>query len=244
MTLPDTWLKPCWDAPSNVVALSTTRQGGGSRGVYAQANYALHVGDDKEQVLANRKTLLESSGARQIAWLNQVHGAEVTRANAALVATADAVISEQIGLACAVMTADCLPVLLCNQAGTQVAAIHCGWRSLAKNIIANTVATFDCPAHELIAWLGPAIGPSRFEVGAEVRQQFAQHTWFDESAFSVAPADKYLANIYQLASAALAACGVSAVSGGDYCTVSDKARFYSYRRDGQTGRMASLIYLR
>ena len=234
---------PSWPAPDNIVALCTTRSHVHSLGVYGKANYGLHVGDKTTAVTANRAALLERLPLNNIAWLEQVHGNKVVAAQADTVAVADGNFTQQQGLACAVMTADCLPLLLTNYDGSQVAAIHCGWRSLAQGIVANAVNSFTCKPSEIIAWLGPAIGPRCFEVGQDVVDSFSVLPWFQSDAFEPQKSGKYLADIYTLARYALVDSGVIAVSGGDYCTVSDEARFYSYRRDGDTGRMVSLIFM-
>lgn len=231
-----------WPAPSNIVALCTTRAEGLSEGVYAKANYGLHVGDSAESVVATRASLIERLNLNKIAWLEQIHGNAVVAAQPDIVAVADGNFTQQQGLACAVMTADCLPLLLTNRDGSQVAAIHCGWRSLAQGIVANAIATFACEPSEVIAWMGPAIGPNCFEVGHDVYSAFSVLPWFSPDTFTQQFHGKYLADIYGLTRLALLHSGVNTVSGGDYCTVRDAEQFYSYRRDGVTGRMVSLIF--
>lgn len=232
-----------WPAPSHVTALCTSRQQGYSRGVYANGNFGLHVGDNPAAVVANRAILQARLPLNDIAWLEQVHGTDVVEAQADTVAIADGSYTRQRRVACAVMTADCLPLLLTDSAGTQVAAIHCGWRSLAAGIVATAVAKFSCPPADVLAWMGPAIGPQQFVVGQDVVDAFSVNSWCLGSAFKPQSNAKYLADIYALARAALAHAGVLAVSGGGYCTVQQADDFYSYRRDGVTGRMVSLIFL-
>lgn len=248
------WLSPDWPAPKNVLALSTTRYGGNSVGLYRGLNLGDHVGDDADVVAQNRAVLAQRlpEGAT-IQWLQQTHSTKVIEAkNPTQIPQADASFSTTRNQFCCVMTADCLPLLLCNTQGTQVAAVHAGWRGLCDGIIEQAVARFNQPAEQLLAWMGPAIGPSCFEVGAEVRQQFIDCDPQAQFAFTpVASANtdarfadaKYLANIYQLAQQRLQSVGVSNIYGGQHCTVSDPSRFYSYRRNGVTGRQATLIGL-
>ncbi|MEN6586737.1 MAG: peptidoglycan editing factor PgeF [Sulfuricella sp.] len=238
------WIVPDWPAPANVHALVTTRGGGASVAPYASLNLGDHVGDDPAAVAANRRMLQASLPAEPV-WLKQVHGRGIAAANHATgVPEADGSVARKPGVVCAVLTADCLPVLLCDRAGTAVAAAHAGWRGLADGVVEAAVQAMAVEAGELLAWLGPAIGPRAFEVGGEVRQIFMEHDPAAELAFvPSANAGKWLADIYLLARQRLARIGVSAVYGGDYCTYSDAERFYSYRRDGVTGRMASLIWV-
>jgi polyphenol oxidase len=243
------FLCPQWPAPANVAALVTTRAGGVSCEPFDALNLGDHVGDDPAAVARNRRQLVAASpGLAAIGWLEQVHGTTVVVADASAVQRADAQFSRAIGLGCAVMTADCLPVLFCDRAGAQVAAAHAGWRGLCAGVLEAAVATFSDPT-QVLAWFGPAIGPENFEVGAEVRAQFidvAPIELRDATAAcfaNSARADHFLADIYALARLRLQAAGVSAIYGGDLCTVADPQRFYSFRRDGVTGRMTSLIYL-
>lgn len=238
------WIVPGWPAPANVRALTTTRAGGVSVGRYASLNLGDHVGDDPAAVAQNRAVLRASLPAEPL-WLNQVHGIAVARVGEATgVPEADAAVAREPGAVCAVMTADCLPVLLCDRRGTVVGAAHAGWRGLAAGVIEATVAAMAIDPAGLMAWLGPAIGPQAFEVGDEVRETFMQHDPAAGQAFAPHGEGKWLADIYLLARQRLAALGVTDVFGGDFCTFSDSARFYSYRRDGATGRMATLIWLR
>lgn len=248
------WITPDWPAPPEVRAISTTRHHGVATGVYASLNLALHVGDEASTVLANRQLLTEQAQLPATpAWLEQVHGTTVLDlANwTGDVIAADAALAQQANQVCVVMTADCLPILLCWQGGhcqdgqaakQQVAAIHAGWRGLCNGIIEQTLAHFSEPT-QLMAWLGPAIGPTAFEVGAEVRAAFLAKDPAAELAFVAQPSGKYLADLYQLARLRLQAAGVSAIYGGNYCTFTQQERFFSYRRDGQTGRQASLIWI-
>jgi YfiH family protein len=234
---------PGWPAPPNVRALVTTRSGGVSTGPYASLNLGDHVGDDPQAIATNRQRLTEHLPAGPV-WLNQVHGCLcVDAANTAMGSEADAAFSRRPGIVCAVMTADCLPVLLCDEAGSVVAAAHAGWRGMAAGVIETTIKAMDFPGERLMAWLGPAIGPQQFEVGEEVRTTFIDHDPQAADAFSAKPNGKWLCNIYTLARQRLAAQGICRIAGADFCTVSDQGRFFSYRRDGTTGRMASLIWL-
>ncbi|MGM0769466.1 MAG: peptidoglycan editing factor PgeF [Pseudomonadota bacterium] len=240
-------IKPDWPAPVQVKALSTTRLGGVSESPWSSMNLGSHVGDDPARVTANRQRLAEATGIApaNIGWLDQVHGTDVVALPANGTPRADASYTFEAGYACVIMTADCLPVLLCDVSGTRVGAAHAGWRSLCGGVIESLVKEIGGRPAELMAWLGPAIGPTQFEVGPEVRDAFQRHDTAAISAFSDngARPGHFMADIYLLARQRLAACGVPQVYGGDFCTVSEPQRFYSYRRDGQTGRMASLIWL-
>lgn len=290
---------PDWPAPARVRCVSTTRLRGQlpgmSRGVYARFNLGDHVGDDPAAVAANRAWLAEKIGGEPC-WLQQVHGRRVVDAAALRnekdgqgAAAADAAFTRQRGVICAVMTADCLPVLLCDAVGSVVAAVHAGWRGLLGGVLEAAVEAMNAPGDALLAWLGPAIGPHAFEVGAEVRAAFvaadaaadaafrpvagkserdagravrnlanaamfaspdeasaasgAQHSGETLDRLDVSPGSKYLADIYSLARQRLMRLGVRRIYGGGLCTVSDAERFFSYRRDGLTGRMATLIWL-
>jgi YfiH family protein len=253
-------LTPDWpDLPAGVVALTTLRGGGFSLGVYGDGagggglNLGTHVDDLPETVERNRQ-LLQTVLPVAPAWLTQVHGINVLDAtdlsgagvNLKESNTADASIALGRGAVCAVMTADCLPVLFADRNGTMVGAAHAGWRGLLNGVLENTIRSMrDAGADDITAWLGPAIGPARFEVGPEVRAAFVLRDARNDAAFmAVASAPgKYLADIYQLARVALKEVGVTSVSGGGFCTVDDAARFYSYRRDGVTGRFATLIWI-
>lgn len=244
-------LIPDWPAPVHVQARVTTRRGGVSAAPYASLNLGDHVGDDPVAVAANRAELRACLPAEPL-WLKQVHGRGIVAADQAVgVPEADGSVTRQAGCVCAVLTADCLPVLFCDRSGTVVAAAHAGWRGLADGVLEAAVHAMAVEPGEILAWLGPAIGPQAFEVGEEVRQVFMAQDPEARLAFvhsSLTPqamgsSQKWLANIYLLARQRLARVGVRQVFGGDFCTHMDAERFYSYRRDGVTGRMASLIWL-
>jgi hypothetical protein len=216
-----------------------------SKKPYDTFNLAAHVGDDPQSVAFNRARLREALKLpTEPVWLRQVHGVKVVDiANTGNAPEADGGYATKPGAICAVLTADCLPVLLCDRRGTKVAALHAGWRGLACGVIEAGVQAVDVPGSELLVWLGPAIGPETFEVGEEVRAAFVKHDPAADAAFRPQADGKFLADIYQLARQRLTALGVTGVYGGGLCTVRDRARFYSYRRDGATGRMATLIWL-
>jgi len=239
---PDDWLIPDWPAPSWVKACVTTRSGGESAPPFDSFNLGDHVGDTAAAVAANRQQLERTLGC-QPAWMKQVHSNRAVKADPQHCPVADASWTDASGIACAVLTADCLPVLFCDLAGTRVAAAHAGWRGLSAGMLEATVAAMGVPGNELMAWLGPAIGPDAFEVGGEVREAFvSQHGAATAAFIPSRNAGRYMADIYHLARIRLAACGVTAVSGGGFCTFNDP-RFYSYRRAPSTGRFASLIWL-
>lgn len=235
------FLIPDWPAPANVHACVTTRAGGASTGPWQGLNLASHVGDDPAHVGLNRNWL-RAQLPNEPVWLEQLHGIECLVAESASGACiADASVSFEPWQVCTVLTADCLPVLFCTQDGHCVGAAHAGWRGLLAGVLENTVRSMQAPPEQVMAWFGPAIGPQKFEVGNEVREVFLACDPAAAIAFA-ACGDKWLANIYALARLRLEAIGLNAIYGGDLCTVSDAERFYSYRRDGATGRMASLIW--
>jgi copper oxidase (laccase) domain-containing protein len=278
------WLPPDWPAPANVHAATTLRTGGVSCGAYASLNPAMHVGDDAGLVRQNRQLIKESLNLpNDPVWLEQIHGNRAVQAiTGAPLQQADAGYSSEPGVVCAVLTADCLPLLVCSADGSQVAAIHAGWRGLLAGVIGNTLAAMQIPldppftkgeaaqlnntdlnpvltgeinqSHfnpplckrgargDFLVWLGPAIGPDCFEVGPEVREAFLDKSSEFTAAFKRQSDDKWLADIYRLARIDLARLGIDKVYGGGFCTVTDQERFYSYRRDKQTGRMATLIW--
>ena len=249
--MPPDWITPDWPAPANVHAFMTTRAGGVSLPPFDSFNPASHVGDDPEAVAENRRLLRQWLPAEPL-WLNQVHGCEVAcfpSPEGRGEISADAAVAFQPGEVRAVLTADCLPVLFCDEAGTVVAAAHAGWRGLAAGVLEATVAAMDTPPERILAWLGAAIGPNAFEVGGEVREAFISQHPLAGIAFrpslpgtlDEAPR-KWLADLYTLARIRLAALGVTRVHGGGSCTYSD-TRFYSYRREARTGRMASVIWM-
>ena len=236
-------LQPDWPAPTSVRAVQTLRKGGCSQGVWADFNLGDHVGDDPASVSANRQALCQLLPSEPV-WLKQVHGtATVDTGFLPNLPEADAAFARQPGSVCVVMTADCLPVLFCDRAGTVVAAAHAGWRGLLAGVLEETILRMAVAPSDVLVWLGPAIGPECFEVGDEVRAAFVEASPVAGLAFRPHTAGKWLADIYLLARQRLVAAGVEAISGGDLCTVSDPARFFSYRRDGVTGRMASLIWI-
>lgn len=236
------WLTPDWPAPVGVKSCVTTRAGGVSLAPFDSFNLGDHVDDNPEAVAANRLRLTSSLNV-QPAWLSQVHGVVVAHADPLQGVEADASWTMTPGVACTVMTADCLPALFCDRAGTRVAAAHGGWRGLAAGILEATVERMAVPASEIMVWLGPAIGPQAFEVGPEVREAFVStHPETIEAFIPSHNAGKFMADIYALARLRLAACGVMAVYGGGFCTVNDP-RFYSYRRSARTGRFASLVWI-
>ncbi len=237
------WIIPDWPVPDHVRAIITTRKGGSSQSPFDSLNLADHVDDNPASVINNRAILFESIGLpSEPMWLRQVHGCDVAEKGDDST-SADASTSTVPGQVCVVMTADCLPLLLCNRAGTRVAAVHAGWRGLADGVIEATLNRFSEDGEELLAWMGPAIGPDRFEVGDDVRDRFLAENSSDENAFVPNGAGKWLADIYSLARTRLKTANCGYVGGGDYCTASDSERFFSYRRDGITGRMASLIWI-
>lgn len=238
------FISPEWPAPASVRALSTLRADGVSAAPYHALNLGNHVGDDTQLVSENRRRLADAAALPAMPhWLQQVHGTQVVSLDDETPqATGDAAYTTRRDRVCAVMTADCLPVLFCSTQGDEVAAAHAGWRGLQAGVLEQTLAQFHSPADNIMAWLGPAIGPQQFEVGGEVREAFMAHDPTASSAFAPR-GGKFLADIYQLARQRLQAAGVTRIYGGDLCTVSDPRKFFSYRRDGVTGRMATLIWL-
>lgn len=242
MSLPRDWLQADWSAPQRVRTCVTTRSAGSSQVPYDGFNLGDHVGDDPQQVQANRDWLAQQLECTP-AWLEQVHGIQVVEAQPGKVLTADACWSRTSGVACAIMTADCLPVFLTDRAGTVVAAAHAGWRSLVAGVLERTLEAMQVKPQQVLAWLGPAIGAQVYEVGPEVRDAFVgQHSAAAAAFTPSARAGHWLADLYQLARMRLQAAGVTEISGGGFCTLTDP-RFYSYRRNAVTGRMASLIWL-
>jgi polyphenol oxidase len=233
---------PDWPAPANVKALQTTRAGGISTGSYASLNLGDHVKDNPLHVAHNRQSLSPFLPTEPV-WLQQVHGIRVIDAStSSCLETADASFSTRKEVVCVTMTADCLPVLLCDEAGTVVAAIHAGWRSLCDGVIEAAVEVMPGEASHLMAWLGPAIGPEAFEVGGEVRQQFILHDAQAEAAFRP-HGNKWLGDLYTIARQRLQSLGITRIYGGGRCTYTEPESFFSFRRDGDTGRMATFIWL-
>lgn len=238
---------PNWPAPKNIHAFTTTRQGGVSLAPFDSFNLGAHVGDNAQAVAANRAHLVDAFGLPQAPlFLNQTHSTRVislpyTEHNL----DADAVYSNQPNQVCVVMTADCLPVLFCNRQGSEVAAAHAGWRGLCDGVLEATVNCFAAAPEEIFAWLGPAIGPDAFQVGEDVVAQFVAVDAKARLAFREDPreAGKYFGDLYHIARQRLNALGIREISGGEHCTFHDAAQFFSYRRDNQTGRMGSVIWI-
>jgi polyphenol oxidase len=239
------WIEPKWAAPSNVRAAATVRAGGVSEGVFESLNLGAHVGDAPAAVEENRRHVQAALGlSSNPVWLNQVHGASVVEAHpAAVPPTADASFARRPNQVCVVLTADCLPVLFCDRQGTRVAAAHAGWRGLAGGVLGATLTTLGLAPEDVLAWLGPAIEKEAFEVGGEVREQFIARDAANEAAFTANPRGRWQADLYQLAKLDLARLGVNAVYGGGFRCFADRERFFSYRRDGKTGRMGTMIWL-
>ena len=264
------FIVPKWDVPTNVRAFCTTKcMAGESTGAYSSFNLAMHVGDEPSAVQANREMLLQwlsqsvpnTTPRLHVSWLNQTHSTHsfcLSRSKADTLlfsqrdhtdaGSADASFTKELGLVCAVMTADCIPILLSDKSGRWVAAIHSGWRGLAKGVIEETIANIRCVYPDLfqveqtVAWLGPSISDNVFEVGRDVLNAFSDY----RDCFSTtSKPDKYLANLYNIAKRKLTGIGVplTQITGGDYCTYSDVERFYSYRREGVTGRIVSGVFL-
>ena len=237
------WLRPDWPAPDSIVAGTTVRSGGVSEGAFESLNLGDHVGDDPQCVAENRRRFVAESGiGAEPGWLTQVHGTAVRVSGETAPTEADAAIARDPGATVAVLTADCLPILLCADLGDEIAAIHAGWRGLAAGIVAETIAGMKTRPERLLAWLGPAISQPAFEVGGEVRAAFTDDDPEAAACFLRNERGRWQADLYALARRRLEAAGVDAVYGGGLCTFSDRARFFSYRRDGQCGRMATFIH--
>ncbi|MFA0414179.1 peptidoglycan editing factor PgeF [Vibrio renipiscarius] len=243
------WIVPKWNAPKNVKAIASTRLGGFSTKCYQGLNLGSHVGDNLDTVLKNRQYLTQKAEMPSAPiWLNQTHSTVVQRVSSPIDTplNADGLVTSNKGVVISAMTADCLPVLLTNAQGTQVSAVHAGWRGLANGIIENAVAMFehDVSNSNVIAWLGPAIGSTAFEVGEDVRQAFCDADSQAMMAFkSTGQSGKWWANMELLATQRLNALGVTQVFASGLCTYSNPEQFYSYRRDGVTGRFASFIWI-
>jgi YfiH family protein len=238
------WLEPDWPAPPGVRAISTLRQGGVSEGRYASLNLGDHVGDDAERVAENRQRLSRAAllPAKPL-WLQQVHGVAVADLDQPdLAQPADAAITRQMGRVCAILTADCLPIMLAAVSGDVVAAAHAGWRGLAGGVLESTMKALGLPGEQVQAWLGPAIGVEHFEVGAEVREVFLVGNEAAEAAFQPNARGRFMADLALLARLRLERLGVRRIYGGTLCTYADPQRFFSHRRDGTTGRQATLIW--
>ena len=242
--VPEHCIVPDWPAPACVRAYTTTRKGGVSQGPYASMNLADHVDDGPLCVAQNRQRLQQMLGLPgEPLWLQQVHGtASVNAAESEMQPTADASWSQRSGVVCAVLTADCLPLLLCDRKGKSIAAVHAGWRGLVAGVIEQTVTAMGAQADQLLAWMGPAISQAAYTVGDDVRAEFIARQ--PEAAAAFLPASGgWQADLYALARLRLASCGVLAVYGGEHCSALQQDEFFSFRRDGTTGRMASLIWL-
>jgi len=233
------WICPDWPAPKQVTAFTTTRVGGVSEGPWSSFNLGNRCGDDPSRVKQNR-SLLRAALPAPVQWLQQVHGTTVVQPTGKIKQEpeGDAMVTFEAGRVCAVLTADCLPVMFCNRSGNRVGAAHAGWRGLADGVLEATVSAMDEDPAELMAWLGPAIGPQAYEVGSDVAQAFAEEF---PLGFAVR-GDRFLMDIYALARLKLEAAGVGSVYGGGFCTLTDADRFFSYRRDAVTGRMASVVW--
>ena len=250
MSLPREWLRPDWDAPPHVRAFVTTRAGGVSQGEYASMNLGSRSGDDANHVARNR-AILAGHLPSTPRWMVQVHGTDVAdldRLDQSQAATADAAIASHPGRVGGVLTADCMPLFLTDRKGSRVGVAHAGWRGMAGGVIENTVAAFGTAPQDLIAWMGPAIGPQAFEVGPEVREAFMKDDAgagqaFREKASPPGGPQKYLADLYALARRRLARAGVRHVGGGGFCTFTDRERFFSYRREQKSGRMGAFIWI-
>jgi polyphenol oxidase len=245
------WITPDWPAPLNVRALSTLRHGGVSAAPYASLNLGDHVEDELASVAENRRRLVAAAGLpAQPRWLAQVHGSRVVDLDAAPWAQvpgplgpADACFARQPRRVCAILTADCLPILLAADSGDLVAAAHAGWRGLAGGVIETLVRALPVPSARLTAWLGPAVGVKHFEVGAEVRETLLRSDPGAAEAFTPNARGRFMADLGLLARRRLAASGIDRIFGGDQCTFAEPDRYFSHRRDGTTGRQATLIWL-
>lgn len=243
MLLSEHLIVPDWPAPPNVRALQTTRRGGVSAAPYDSLNLGAHVGDNPLAVARNRE-LLNYLLPSEPVWLEQVHGTDVADADmAGCQVRADACIARHRGSVCVVMTADCLPVLLCDAKGTVVGAAHAGWRGLCDGVVEATVRAMEVAPQNLMAWLGPAIDQGAFEVGDEVRTAFVAAQPQAASAFIPGKSGKWFADIYALARMRLEALGIVQIYGGGHCTYREREKFFSYRRDGATGRMGAFVWL-
>jgi polyphenol oxidase len=244
MSLPGDWLVPDWPAPPRVRAFVTTRAGGRSEGEYGTMNLGMNSGDDPARVAENR-AIVRSHLPSEPAYLAQVHGADVADIDLPSpgMVRADAAVAARPGRVAVVLTADCMPVFLCDRAGRRVAVAHAGWRGMAAGVIENAVRALRCDAHDVLAWLGPTIGPDAFEVGPEVRAAFIAHDASAEAAFRPHKPGKFMADLYHLARQRLAAAGVRHAGGGGFCTFHEPSRFFSYRRVQKSGRMGAFIWI-
>ena len=244
MSLPAQWLVPDWPAPARVRAFVTTRAGGTSEGEYASMNLGMNSGDDAARVAANR-AVARSHLPGEPAYLAQVHGIDVVNVDepAGERARADAAVATKPGRVAVVLTADCMPLFLCERGGRSVAVAHAGWRGMAAGVVENAVRALRCEPRDVLAWMGPTIGPDAFEVGPEVREAFMARDTGAAQAFRPGAPGKYLADLYHLARQRLAAAGVTHVDGGGFCTFHEPERFFSYRRVPKSGRMGAFIWI-
>ena len=247
MNNPASFLYPEWPAPPNIRALSTFRAGGVSKSPFNSLNLAAHVGDNLDSVVQNRAIISRDLGLpTEPIWLEQIHSDRAIEAiYRPLPEQADASYTSKIAVVCAVLTADCLPLLICSKDGLQVAAVHAGWKGLLAGVVTNTIKALQKASSQnsgYMVWLGPAIGPKCFEVGAEVHEAFVRKHLRNESAFIQVSKDKWLADIYHLARIELTEMRITDVYSSSACTFTENELYYSYRRDSQTGRMASLIW--
>jgi YfiH family protein len=231
------YIKPTWPAPKNITALTTTRNNGFSKNSWDSFNLGLHVDDNPEDVQKNRDKLTKELGIQPI-WLNQIHGKEAVILPDPPTYDADAAITRESNITCAVMTADCLPILLCSIDGQEVAAIHGGWKSLLAGVIENTVAKMQSPVEQIMVWLGPAISIKAFELNEDIKKQFIEKLNLHKNAFN----NLNYCDLYQIAKNELQTIGITKIYGGDYCTYTQSDLFFSYRRDNITGRMATIIW--
>lgn len=243
MTTEPDWISANWPAPTGIIAGCTTRMGGVSTAQYRSLNLGEHVGDDPGCVRENRRRMVSACELpAEPAWLDQVHGKQVViDPPAAARLQADAIVSRKSESVCAVMIADCLPILLVSGTGDEIAAAHAGWRGLASGVLEATVAAFDSGRADMLAWLGPAISQQYFEVGDEVKKAFTDHDPAAAQCFVGNDRGRWQADLYGLARQRLVAAGIQQIYGGNYCTYADTRRFFSFRRDGQCGRMACFV---
>ena len=241
------WITPAWPAPPGVRTVTTTRTGGESRPPWASLNLGNGCGDDPATVARNRARVLSALGIEdEPCWLDQVHGSDAVPAMCyGRAPRADASVGIAGSPPCAVLTADCLPVVLCDTSGTRIGVAHAGWRGLANGVIASCAALMEHSGRDLLAWLGPAIGPESYEVGPEVREACLAAAPGAGRAFGPSPGRKgrWLADLHAIATHQLGSLGIERVYGGEYCTYRDASRFFSYRRDGTTGRFATLAWI-
>ncbi|MCP4470248.1 MAG: peptidoglycan editing factor PgeF [Gammaproteobacteria bacterium] len=237
-------IQPNWQAPSTIHACCTTRRGGVSLAPFDAFNLGLHVGDRDADVMENRRLLRGALALpSEPCWINQTHGVHAVTLEQDSNRDADAAITREPGKIAVVMTADCLPILVCNRAGSEVAAIHAGWRGLQAGVIEATIAALHSPARHLLAWIGPGISQSCFEVGDEVRGAFIDRVANAQSCFSANRPGHWLCDLAGLAESVLRTAGFDQVARAPYCSYGDADLFYSYRREAVTGRMASLIWI-